>query len=175
MKAPTQRRLQFTLRTLLAFFIVAALLLGYVASTWRAHSSKVALIREIEARGGTVLTEKRGPRWLRQIGAYHHFGFPYNPPIGVLDPVVKAYLTEPEFTEAPTGAETTEEPVSITPVEEAPADEIDPEILEVFIEEAQEELGVIQEFCGHWKKNPGDTEARARLRRSFHTLAYPET
>ena len=93
-------------------------------------------------------------------------------PESLLEPAVAAVpagteteLLEQEFTEEPTA-----EPLSVAPVDEAPADEIDPEILEVFVEEAQEELGVIQEFCAHWKQNPGDTEARARLRRSFHTL-----
>ncbi len=48
--------------------------------------------------------------------------------------------------------------------------EIDPEILEIFIEEAQEELEVIREYMGKWLDNVEDTDALITFRRSFHTL-----
>ncbi len=49
-------------------------------------------------------------------------------------------------------------------------DEIDPEILEIFIEEAREELEVIQEHLPRWERNYEDREALITFRRSFHTL-----
>ncbi len=49
-------------------------------------------------------------------------------------------------------------------------DLIDPEILEVFSEEAQEELEVIQSQYPRWRADKEDQEALQTLRRSFHTL-----
>ncbi|MET0067755.1 MAG: Hpt domain-containing protein [Candidatus Thiodiazotropha sp.] len=49
-------------------------------------------------------------------------------------------------------------------------DEIDPEILEIFIEEAREELEVIQEHLPRWERNYEDHDALITFRRSFHTL-----
>ena len=48
--------------------------------------------------------------------------------------------------------------------------EVDPEILEVFLEEAEEELRVIAEMLPRWIANTEDDEAQVTLRRSFHTL-----
>ncbi|MCU7905219.1 MAG: Hpt domain-containing protein [Candidatus Thiodiazotropha sp. (ex Epidulcina cf. delphinae)] len=47
---------------------------------------------------------------------------------------------------------------------------IDPEILEIFIEEAREELETIQEYLPKWQRNQGDGDALNTFRRSFHTL-----
>ncbi len=47
---------------------------------------------------------------------------------------------------------------------------LDPEIVEIFIEEATEEIGKIVEFLPRWQANRGDTETLRDLRRSFHTL-----
>ncbi len=70
-----------------------------------------------------------------------------------------------------------EEPVAGEAEEEAvsgetapPADVIDPEILEIFVEEAQEELAVIGEYLPRWCDNTDDREALSTFRRSFHTL-----
>jgi chemosensory pili system protein ChpA (sensor histidine kinase/response regulator) len=49
-------------------------------------------------------------------------------------------------------------------------EEIDPEILEVFTEEAEEELAVIQRLYPQWRSKPTDEDALATMRRSFHTL-----
>ncbi len=48
--------------------------------------------------------------------------------------------------------------------------EIDPEILEIFLEEANEELENIQTYFRRWKKDQDDTESLGTFRRSFHTL-----
>ncbi len=51
-----------------------------------------------------------------------------------------------------------------------PLEDIDPEILEIFLEEAKEELEVIQEYLPRWMSNRKDVDALALFRRSFHTL-----
>ncbi len=48
--------------------------------------------------------------------------------------------------------------------------EVDEEILEIFIEEAQEELENIRQLLPAWMENPADEETLKNLRRSFHTL-----
>ena len=49
-------------------------------------------------------------------------------------------------------------------------DEIDSEILEIFAEEAQEELESIQRCLPAWRNNLEDKESLQTMRRSFHTL-----
>lgn len=57
------------------------------------------------------------------------------------------------------------------PVAAAPASgEVDEEILEIFIEEAKEELENIRQLLPAWMENPADDENLKNLRRSFHTL-----
>ncbi|MEZ5459130.1 MAG: Hpt domain-containing protein [Steroidobacteraceae bacterium] len=46
----------------------------------------------------------------------------------------------------------------------------DPELLEIFIEEAREEVARIQQYHPEWDRNPGDGASLAIIRRSFHTL-----
>ena len=55
------------------------------------------------------------------------------------------------------------------PVRPAPAD-VDPELLEVFIDEAREEVEKISRYFPEWERNPADTESLRTVRRSFHTL-----
>jgi len=50
-----------------------------------------------------------------------------------------------------------------------PAD-IDEEIVEIFLEEAEEELSSINENFQRWKANVADEDALVTIRRSFHTL-----
>ena len=47
---------------------------------------------------------------------------------------------------------------------------VDPQFLELFIEEAKEEITSIQQSFPLWDQNPMDFESLASLRRSFHTL-----
>ncbi len=56
------------------------------------------------------------------------------------------------------------------PAFDAIAERPDPEILELFIEEAGEEITSIQRHYPVWAENTGDSEALLTLRRSFHTL-----
>lgn len=50
------------------------------------------------------------------------------------------------------------------------ADDVDEEILEIFIEECLEEHQRISELFPIWKQNTADNEAISTIRRSFHTL-----
>lgn len=47
---------------------------------------------------------------------------------------------------------------------------VDPEFLELFIEEAHDEIERLQELLPRWEDNPQDQDALVGLRRSFHTL-----
>ncbi|HEB55311.1 MAG TPA: response regulator [Gammaproteobacteria bacterium] len=49
-------------------------------------------------------------------------------------------------------------------------DEIDDEIIEIFLEEAEEEYERISELLPKLRQNPDDADALAELRRAFHTL-----
>ncbi len=60
-------------------------------------------------------------------------------------------------------------PAPATPLASA-AVEIDPEFLEVFLEEAREELDRIREQRIVWQRNLTDHEALTTIRRAFHTL-----
>ncbi len=48
--------------------------------------------------------------------------------------------------------------------------EVDDEILEIFVEEAEEEIEKIGMLLPKWSSNPGDEESLKDLRRCFHTL-----
>lgn len=49
-------------------------------------------------------------------------------------------------------------------------DPIDPELVEIFLEEAEEVLATLRENFPRWRDNAGDQEALVVIRRSFHTL-----
>jgi chemosensory pili system protein ChpA (sensor histidine kinase/response regulator) len=49
-------------------------------------------------------------------------------------------------------------------------EDFDPEIVEIFIEEAGEVLETIEEYLPQWQANHNDEEARSTVRRAFHTL-----
>jgi len=48
--------------------------------------------------------------------------------------------------------------------------EMDDEIMEIFLEEAEEEVERISEYLPRWKNNQADEEALTTIRRSYHTL-----
>ncbi len=68
-----------------------------------------------------------------------------------------------EETAAPTGEFATPYPVLDN-------DDLDEEILEIFLEEAEEEINNIREFLPRWIANADDEESLTNARRSFHTL-----
>ena len=58
-----------------------------------------------------------------------------------------------------------------SPLIAVPAPEpVDPQFLELFIEEAKEEIASIQKNFPQWDQNPMDLDSLALIRRSFHTL-----
>lgn len=59
-----------------------------------------------------------------------------------------------------------EKPLAVGPS----PDEVDPEILEIFLEESQEEKTSLNENFPHWKRNPEHHDSLNNVRRSFHTL-----
>lgn len=61
-------------------------------------------------------------------------------------------------------------PISRTSVVRALAENADPELVKLFIEEAHEELAKIQRHFPAWDQNPMDRESLVTVRRSFHTL-----
>ncbi|MCP3868975.1 MAG: response regulator [Gammaproteobacteria bacterium] len=94
------------------------------------------------------------------------------PPVEVLGPVNQVPespdQTAVSVDESP---EPLEQPEVITGSdEESAGEEIDDEILEIFIEEARSEIESIDENLLRWVMNQDDREAMATLRRSFHTL-----
>ena len=56
------------------------------------------------------------------------------------------------------------------PVVSPDAEHMDPEILELFIEEAKEEINSIQRHLPAWLESPDSMEMLITVRRSFHTL-----
>ncbi len=78
-------------------------------------------------------------------------------------------LLSPEVPQASTAPEPPPVRVAPPPAAVNTAD-IDPELLELFIEEAKEEIASIKKVFPMWDQNPMDTEALVTLRRSFHTL-----
>ena len=86
------------------------------------------------------------------------------------EPEQSAVVAEPEVVVE----ETTVETVSEGAVEEERyvilGDDADEEILEIFIEEAMEELASLNEQIPLWERDHGNEEALSTIRRSFHTL-----
>jgi len=56
------------------------------------------------------------------------------------------------------------------PVVAPDAEHLDPELLELFIEEAKEEISTINRDLPVWSESPDDMETLITVRRSFHTL-----
>ncbi|MCU7844193.1 MAG: Hpt domain-containing protein [Candidatus Thiodiazotropha sp. (ex Monitilora ramsayi)] len=77
---------------------------------------------------------------------------------------------ESEPAEVSEPVEETQEETPTASVDKPSLEEIDPEILEIFVEEAREELQAIQQRFPQWRQNQGDEDALTTMRRSFHTL-----
>ena len=71
-------------------------------------------------------------------------------------------------TTTPRGMAETE--VMPLPIVAATAEHLDPELLELFIEEAREEVSSIKRHLPQWAESPDDIETLITVRRSFHTL-----
>ncbi|MDY6944355.1 MAG: Hpt domain-containing protein [Pseudomonadota bacterium] len=85
-------------------------------------------------------------------------------PTAVLDPVTQEVRRPPKPAAVPP-------PPPMPPALTKPVDrEVDPEFVELFIEEAKDEIAKLNQFFPLWDANPQDAEALINLRRSFHTL-----
>jgi chemosensory pili system protein ChpA (sensor histidine kinase/response regulator) len=74
--------------------------------------------------------------------------------------------------EAPAPVESYASPEPVAEPERYPvmSGDMDEEILEIFLEEAQEEIERVREFLPQWRNNPAEQDALSTVRRSFHTL-----
>ncbi|RMG29172.1 MAG: response regulator, partial [Gammaproteobacteria bacterium] len=96
--------------------------------------------------------------------------------LGVPVAEVEEVLAEPaEAAAMPEGGSGPGVPAAAPPPFEAPwpvlEDEgVDEEILEIFLEEADEEIGNIRTLLPRWLESPEDAEALTEMRRSWHTL-----
>jgi chemosensory pili system protein ChpA (sensor histidine kinase/response regulator) len=89
-------------------------------------------------------------------------------PSGFLEEPVPASEPFPPVEQpAPTGAAEGGEPAQEP---EPAAEAVDPELLDVFIEEAREEIDAIGRMFPLWAENGADRESLVRVRRAFHTL-----
>jgi chemosensory pili system protein ChpA (sensor histidine kinase/response regulator) len=61
-------------------------------------------------------------------------------------------------------------PAAAAPPAKALDREIDPEFLELFIEEAKDEIAKLKRLFPLWDENPQDQDSLVNVRRSFHTL-----
>ncbi|MCU7827961.1 MAG: Hpt domain-containing protein [Candidatus Thiodiazotropha sp. (ex Myrtea sp. 'scaly one' KF741663)] len=75
-----------------------------------------------------------------------------------------------EAAEPPAAPDSQVEEMPTASVDKPALEEIDPEILEIFVEEAREELQTIQQRFPQWRQNQHDEDALTTIRRSFHTL-----
>ncbi|MCO7225251.1 Hpt domain-containing protein [Pleionea sp. CnH1-48] len=85
--------------------------------------------------------------------------------------VEPAPAQEPEAAPVETPAPAVAPPAESIAVNKAPDESlIDDEVLEIFIEEAEEELESINELLPRWIEKPDDEETLTTIRRSYHTL-----
>ncbi|HEY0686942.1 MAG TPA: Hpt domain-containing protein [Steroidobacter sp.] len=121
-------------------------------------------IPRIEAFGGatsdharTVVIEPHAPTVA--LGTEHE-------PTAVLDPVTQEVRRPTKPAAAPQPPPPPMPPALTKPVDR----EVDPEFVELFIEEAKDEIAKLNQFFPLWDSNPQDQEALVNVRRSFHTL-----
>ena len=81
-----------------------------------------------------------------------------------LDAIAAAEREEAVVAESPVAAP------APAPVVAQDAEHLDPELLELFIEEAKEEIATIKRNLPQWADAPDDMETLITVRRSFHTL-----
>ena len=98
------------------------------------------------------------------------------PPPGALDALADDLEVTTVFDPAATTPALTSTLVQAKPANGLPAvlapsgDKVDPEFLELFIEEAKDEIAKLNALFPRWDENPADQDALVNVRRSFHTL-----
>ncbi|WP_129776621.1 Hpt domain-containing protein [Peristeroidobacter soli] len=136
------------------------------AETCLRYLAETPPVPRVEAFGGTtadhartVVIEPHAPTVA--LGTEHE-------PTAVLDPVTHEVRrpTKPVAAPQPPPAPPAMPPALTKPVDR----EVDPEFVELFIEEAKDEIAKLNQFFPLWDSNPQDQEALVNVRRSFHTL-----
>jgi chemosensory pili system protein ChpA (sensor histidine kinase/response regulator) len=106
------------------------------------------------------------------------------PPEGEEEEVMTVQVAMPDLADMEAVAPEAEKPAEpVAPAEaeslpngdefrdlQAVVGEMDDEIMEIFLEEAEEEIERINEYLPRWKNNQADEDALTTIRRSFHTL-----
>ncbi len=92
------------------------------------------------------------------------------PPEDITLAEIEVPPVEPELVLQEPVAAVAEETPAVSKPQGAATVEVDEEILEIFVEEAEEELEKIGYLLPRWASNPGDQESLKDLRRSFHTI-----
>jgi len=129
------------------------------AETCLRYLAETQPVSRVEALGGTtadhartVVIEPHAPTIA--LGTEHE-------PTAVLDPITQEVRRPTRPAAAP----------PMPPALTKPVDrEVDPEFVELFIEEAKDEIAKLNQFFPLWDTNPQDHEALINVRRSFHTL-----
>ena len=94
------------------------------------------------------------------------FAVGVEPEVEIVEPEESDEVVE----ETPETEEQPEPTAAVTEVVEDDDDLIDEEILEIFVEEAEEVLETISEYLPQWREDTSDADALAEIRRAFHTL-----
>jgi chemosensory pili system protein ChpA (sensor histidine kinase/response regulator) len=134
------------------------------AETCLRYLAETQPVPRVEAFGGTtadhartVVIEPHAPTVA--LGTEHE-------PTAVLDPVTQEVRRPTKPAAAPQPPPAPMPPALAKPVDR----EVDPEFVELFIEEAKDEIAKLNQFFPLWDSNPQDQEALVNVRRSFHTL-----
>ncbi len=134
------------------------------AETCLRYLAEAQPVPRVEAFGGTtadhartVVIEPHAPTIA--LGTEHE-------PTAVLDPVTQEVRRPTKPVAAPQPPPAPMPPALTKPVDR----EVDPEFVELFIEEAKDEIAKLNQFFPLWDSNPQDQEALVNVRRSFHTL-----
>ncbi len=92
--------------------------------------------------------------------------------LGALDEAATVAATPPEYeaTQVLPTARVPVQPEQPTLIFSGGRERLDPELLELFIEEARDEIGNVNRDLPAWERDDADGNALASLRRSFHTL-----
>ncbi len=141
----------------------AVALMGYPASDSPAVPTAVAGVAESITLEAPAPEEEREEEQVAEKPAIVQ-----EPVVEITDEIDLAPVTMEEAAAAP---ETSAPEVQAKAAAQSAATvEVDDEILEIFVEEAEEELQKIGELLPKWSSDPGDEESLKDLRRCFHTL-----
>ncbi|GFE81298.1 hypothetical protein GCM10011487_32980 [Steroidobacter agaridevorans] len=133
------------------------------AETCLRYLAEAQPVPRVEAFGGTTSDHARTVV-IEPHAATVALGTEHEP-TAVLDPVTQEVRRPTKPAAAP------QPPAPMPPALTKPVDrEVDPEFVELFIEEAKDEIAKLNQFFPLWDSNPQDQEALVNVRRSFHTL-----